>query len=101
MATLKKANQANKPSGGKSETLKIRVEAGQRELIDLAAQALGKTRSAFMLEVAQKAAKETLLDQVFFSANDEQWAAFNEALERPTQKNEKLAKMLRAKTPWE
>lgn len=93
------ASDSSKPA--KSEALKLRVDSSQRELIDNAARISGKSRSAFILEAAQQAAQEALLDQVFFCVNDEQWIAFNEALERPPEKNEKLARMLGAETPWD
>ncbi len=84
----------------KTETIKIRIEASQRNLLDKAANLCGKSRSAFVLDAARQAAEETLLDQSVFALNDEQWEAFNEALNSPPEKNEALAKTLRLKTPW-
>ena len=37
---------------------------------------------------------------VVFTLNEQQWAAFNEALDRPPETNEALASMLRTKAPW-
>ena len=93
------AKKSDKPK--RSEVVNIRVEDHQRDLIDAAASLCGKTRSAFMLEAATLAAEEVLLDRRLFVLNEEQWQAFNEALDAPVKKNEKLAKLLAAKSPWE
>jgi uncharacterized protein (DUF1778 family) len=92
------AKKSDKPK--RSEVVNIRVEAHQRDLIDAAASLCGKTRSAFMLEAATLAAEEALLDRRLFVLNEEQWQAFNEALEAPAKKNEKLAQLLATKSPW-
>jgi uncharacterized protein (DUF1778 family) len=93
------AKKSDKPKC--SEVVNIRVEAHQRDLIDAAASLCGKTRSAFMLEAATLAAEEALLDRRLFVLNEEQWQAFNEALDTPAKKNEKLAQLLATKSPWE
>lgn len=85
----------------KSEVVNIRVEQNQRDLIDAAASLCGKTRSAFILEAATSAASEALLERRVFVLNEEQWDAFNAALDAPAKKNEKLAKLLATKSPWE
>jgi uncharacterized protein (DUF1778 family) len=96
MAIAKKSDKAKR-----SEVVNIRVETHQRDLIDAAASLCGKTRSAFMLEAATLAAEKALLDRRLFVLNEEQWQAFNEALDTPAKKNEKLAQLLATKSPWE
>ncbi len=91
--------QETKP-GKKTETVKIRIDPSERGLIDLAANRAGLTRSAFILNAARRAAEEVLLEQTVFALSPEQWKAFNEALDNPPPQNEKLAKLLAAKTPW-
>jgi uncharacterized protein (DUF1778 family) len=54
-----------------------------------------------MLEAATLAAEKALLDRRLFVLNEEQWQAFNEALDTPAKKNEKLAQLLATKSPWE
>ena len=44
-------------------TISIRAKAGQRDLIDQAADRLGRSRSDFMLEAACRQAENVLLDQ--------------------------------------
>ncbi|MFE1748572.1 DUF1778 domain-containing protein [Coleofasciculus sp. H7-2] len=85
----------------RSEVVNMRVEPNQLDLIDSAASLSGKTRSAFMLDAAYRAAEEALLDRRLFCLSDEQWKAFNQALDTSPTKNEKLIELLQAPTPWE
>jgi uncharacterized protein (DUF1778 family) len=96
MAIVEKPEKARR-----SEVVNLRIEPSQRDLIDAAAALCGKTRSAFMLDAAYQAAEETLLDRRVFALNEEQWEAFKQALDNPPAKNEKLAKLLATKSPWE
>lgn len=86
--------------GKKTETVKIRIDPSERGLIDLAANRSGLSRSAFILDAARRAAEEVLLEQTVFALSAEEWKTFNEALDNPPLPNEKLAKLLAAKTPW-
>ncbi len=95
MAVLKKI-----PETKRSEVINIRIEPTQRELIDTATSLCGKTRSAFMLDAACQAAQEALLDRRVFVLSDEQWEAFNQALDTPPKANPKLAQLLQTETPW-
>ncbi|MFP4103388.1 type II toxin-antitoxin system TacA family antitoxin [Coleofasciculus sp.] len=92
-------NQSDKAK--RSLVINIRVEPNQLNLIDAAASVCGKSRSAFMLDSAYRAAEEALLDWRLFRLNDEQWEAFNQALDMPPEKNEKLHQLLQVKSPWE
>lgn len=47
-------------------TINIRVQQAQRDLIDQAAETLGKNRSDFMLETACREAVAVLLDRRLF-----------------------------------
>jgi len=96
MAFLDKTNKDKR-----SLVVNMRVEPNQLDLIDTAASVCGKTRSAFMLDAAYRAAEEALLDWRLFRLNDDQWKAFNQALDKPPEKNEKLHQLLQAKSPWE
>ncbi len=96
MAFLDKTNKDKR-----SLVINMRVEPNQLDLIDTAASVCGKTRSAFMLDAAYRAAEEALLDWRLFRLNDDQWKAFNQALDMPPEKNEKLHQLLQVKSPWE
>lgn len=49
-------------------SINIRAKTKQRDLIDQAAERLGRSRSDFMLEAACSKAENVLLDQTFFCA---------------------------------
>jgi uncharacterized protein (DUF1778 family) len=49
---------------GDSVKIKLRVASQQRDLIDRAARAMGKTRTEFMLEAAYRAAEEIVSPDV-------------------------------------
>jgi len=72
-----------------------------RDLIDRAADVLGKTRSEFILESARTHAVDVLLDQRLFTLNKERYEAFIRTLEAPPLPNEKLKRLLASKSPWE
>ena len=80
--------------------INLRALPQQRELIDQAAQLLGKNRSDFMLEAACDKAQAVLLDQVFFSLDGERLEEFTALLEEPLEQNEGLARLLAVKAPW-
>ena len=85
----------------RSATVNIRIEPRQRDLIDRAAAALGKSRSAFMLDAAARSAEELLMNRTLFALDADQWKAFNRALDAPPADNPKLRKLMRSKAPWE
>lgn len=65
----------------RSVVINLRLKSKQRDLIDHAAQTLGKNRSEFLLEAATRAAQEALLDQHLILMTDAQWKKFNAALD--------------------
>jgi uncharacterized protein (DUF1778 family) len=81
--------------------INIRVSRVLRQLIDRAADAVGKTRSEFVLESARTHAIDVLLDQRLFTLDADQYAAFMDALEAPPAPNEKLRELMSSKAPWE
>jgi uncharacterized protein (DUF1778 family) len=89
------------PKTKRSEMINIRIESTQRDLIDLAASVSGKTRSGFMLDAAYQKAEETLLDRRLFYLDEEQWEAFNQALDAEPNDNEALSRLLNQRSPWE
>lgn len=90
----------SRPKTPKEETIKLIITAQQKVLIDLAAEIRGITRSAFVLNAALGDAEETIIDRTTFYLSESEWIAFNEALDSPPQKNEKITKLLNAETPW-
>jgi uncharacterized protein (DUF1778 family) len=82
-------------------SINIRAKARQRDLIDQAAQRLGRSRSEFMLEAACREAEDVLLDQVLFTVDADTFAGFQALLERPLPPTDKLRRLLKTKAPWD
>jgi uncharacterized protein (DUF1778 family) len=81
--------------------INLRARPEQRELIDQAAQLLGKNRSDFMLEAACDKAQSVLLDQVFFSLDAGKFRRFTRLLDAPPARNPGLARLMAVKAPWD
>lgn len=81
--------------------INLRARKDETELIDRAAKAQGKTRTAFMLESARRAALDTLLDQRHFFVESDRWDAFVAALDAPPEDNPALKRLLSSKAPWD
>jgi uncharacterized protein (DUF1778 family) len=81
--------------------INLRVRPEQKDLIDQAAQILGKNRSDFMLEVACERAKAVLIDQAFFSLDSDRFMQFTALLDAPASPNPGLARLMAIKAPWD
>ena len=68
----------------------IRARSADRDLIDRAAEVLGKSRSDFVLDTARRGAEEVLRDQRVFELDATRWVAFMEALDNPPKSNPRL-----------
>ncbi len=79
----------------------IRASQRQRDLIDRAARALGKSRSDFMLDVACREAEDVLLDRRYFQLDPEAFDRFAALLDNPPPPTEGLRKLLNRKPAWE
>ncbi|KJU81912.1 protein containing DUF1778, partial [Candidatus Magnetobacterium bavaricum] len=82
-------------------SINIRAKAQQRDLIDQAAQRLGRSRSDFMLGAACREAEDVLLDQALFTVNAVTFAKFQAMLDQPLPPTDKLRQLLRTKAPWD
>ena len=80
--------------------INLRALPQQRDLIDQAAQLLGKNRSDFMLEAACDKAQSVLLDQVFFNLDETRLRQFQALLDAPPEPNPGLERLLAVKAPW-
>jgi uncharacterized protein (DUF1778 family) len=87
--------------GGRLGTINIRIKSQQRDVIDRAAEAVGKSRSEFILETACREAEAILLDRRFFALGDGAYRRFIAALDRPPPDNRRLRDLLRSPAPWE
>jgi uncharacterized protein (DUF1778 family) len=82
-------------------SINIRAKARQRDLIDQAANRLGRSRSEFMLDAACREAEDVLLDQTFFTVDAGTFARFQALLDTPLPPSDKLRRLLKTKAPWE
>lgn len=80
--------------------INLRALPQQRDLIDQAAQLLGKNRSDFMLEAACDKAQSILLDQVFFGLDENRFRQFAATLDAQPEANPGLNRLLEVKSPW-
>ncbi len=84
-----------------SVPLNIRIKPATRNLIDRAAELLGKTRTDFMLEASERRAEEVLLDRTIFTVNPEIYAEYLIRLDAPAQPNDRLKRTMTSKAPWD
>lgn len=81
--------------------INLRASRQQRSLIDRAAEALGKSRSDFMLDAARREAESVLLDQRYLAVDAASFKVFTEQLDAPPADNPRLRRLLAEKAPWE
>ncbi|MEI3854643.1 MULTISPECIES: type II toxin-antitoxin system TacA family antitoxin [unclassified Ensifer] len=84
-----------------SVPLNMRIKPATRNLIDRAAELLGKTRTDFMLEASERRAEEVLLDRSVFTVSPEVYAEYLARLDAPAQTNERLKRTMSTKAPWD
>lgn len=84
-----------------TEVINVRIHAAQKALIDSAARLLGKSRTAFILELAVRHAEDVLMEKMHFQLSQEQWDAFTQALDAPVQPDPALVRLLNTPAPWE
>jgi uncharacterized protein (DUF1778 family) len=85
----------------RDETINLRASQKQKALIDRAAEALGRSRSDFMLDTACREAESILLDRRYFSLSEDDFKKFVAMLDRPPKDNPRLRRLLRTKAPWD
>jgi uncharacterized protein (DUF1778 family) len=80
--------------------INLRALPQQRDLIDQAANLMGKNRSDFMLEAACDKAQAVVLDQVFFSLDAAKFRAFSKLLDAPPAPSPGLERLMAHVPPW-
>ena len=88
-----------KPKSGtaRGETINLGVSRKQKAMIDRAADALGRTRSDFMLDTAES----VLLDRRYFALSGEAFRRFTSILDQSPRDNPRLRRLLQTKAPWD
>lgn len=94
-------SETGKAAPEASVPLNMRIKPTTRNLIDRAAELLGKNRTDFMLEASERRAEEVLLDRTVFTVSAEAYAEFLVRLDQPAQPNERLKRTMTTKAPWD
>lgn len=81
--------------------INLRALPEQRDLIDQAAQLVGKNRSDFMLEAACDKAQAVLLDRAFFNLDEAKFHEFTALLDAPPAPNPGLDRLMAVEPPWQ
>jgi uncharacterized protein (DUF1778 family) len=84
-------------SAFKEERLQIRVNPADKALLERAAAASHLNVSAFVVQAAASKAEEILAERSSVRLSREAAVALSEALERPAEVNDRLARALRRK----
>jgi uncharacterized protein (DUF1778 family) len=85
----------NPETQSKSERIDIRATPNDKRLLQEAAAVSRKTVSEFLLESALTHAAEVLANRRLFLLNDEQWEAFQAALDAPSVPMPRLERLLK------
>lgn len=88
-------------AGSRAETINLRATRKQKALIDQAAEALGRSRTDFMLDTVCREAENVLLDRRYFSLSDEAFRKFSTMLDKQPKDISRLRRLLETKAPWE
>jgi uncharacterized protein (DUF1778 family) len=78
----------------RAERIDIRLSATAKRLLQAAAQSRHQTLSEFVLNTALTEAEITLAERRQFSLNDEEWDAFQAALDAPPRTHPRLQQLL-------
>lgn len=84
----------------RESTINLRAPAATKAVIDRAAEALGVSRSGFMLEASMQRAESVLADRTRFVLNAEQMKQFHKALDAALPNPEGLRRLLSRRAPW-
>jgi uncharacterized protein (DUF1778 family) len=84
----------------RTNRLNVRVTEAQKRLITRAAKSSHSSVSDFVLRSVCRASEEVLADQTTFFLNEEDYRAFQDAMNRPARLNPKIEKVMKEKTAW-
>lgn len=82
------------PTARRNVPLNLRATEQQRQIIDRAAEVLGKSRSEFMIESAVRAAEDVMLDQTYFALSDEAFDQVLALLDNPPEPTQALRDLM-------
>lgn len=85
----------------KTERLELRVTPAVKQMLKNAAKIVGSTISDFTVRAGVEAAHRTIASESMIIMNDEQFAWFSEAMDRPAQVKPGLQKLFSEQTELE
>jgi uncharacterized protein (DUF1778 family) len=85
---------AKRKKEAKTRRLELRASERQTRVIGQAAEAIGKTVSAFVLDAAYVEAQRALADRRLFTLGAKQWQSFLKALDRPAREKPRLRRLM-------
>ena len=91
--------QPNSTNDTGTRAVNLRVREDIRDLIDQAAQGLGKSRSEFMIDAARRAAEEVLLDQTLVRVDPKTYEHFLSVLDQPPG-GDGYKRLMKSPKPW-
>ena len=85
----------------RSERVDLRMTPDTKSLLQRAAADAHKSMTEFLLDSALRAAAEAAADKRVFEVDEDQWRAFQAALDTPPKDNSGLRDLLSRKPVWE
>lgn len=100
-SSTRPSSATNRPE--RDKMVSMRVPQSEWDLIDRAATASGKSRTAFVLDAAKRQAEDVLKERTQFSFTAEEWRDLNAQLDAPVSQVErrKVGKLLLGTPSWE
>lgn len=89
----------NRPMAEKTARLNVRLSLVDNDLFRAAADAHDESLSDFIIESGRERAERLLADRDRFTLGEEQWAAFNSALDRPSEVRPELVELFARTAP--
>jgi uncharacterized protein (DUF1778 family) len=84
----------------KTQTLNLRIEPQNHDVLKRAAKVCGKSLSAFMMEAAVYSAQRELLDQRFVSVDASVFDAVQAQLDAPANADAELVRLFKRNPSW-
>ncbi len=84
-----------------NKVINFRTSAEKQQLIDRAAELVGKNRTEFVLEASCEKAREVLADRTQFTLAAKALRKFNAIIEAPLPRKAALRRLLKTPAPWE
>jgi len=82
----------------RSARLELRLPGDVKNMLQQAADSMGKKLSEFVIDSARHEAVSVMADRRVFQLDEQQMSAFEAILDRPVQDNPKLKKLLTSKS---